>query len=76
VWKVGWVRVFVELSVLGLVMRYAGVECRDDGLLAAVGGRGGLIRTGWARCGARDQPAGLARRSEGQACDKITPALA
>jgi hypothetical protein len=22
-----------------------GVECRDDGLLAAVGGRGGLIRT-------------------------------
>lgn len=23
-----------------------GVECRDDGLLVAVGGRGGLIRTG------------------------------
>jgi hypothetical protein len=25
---------------------WAGVECRDDGLLAAVGGRGELIRTG------------------------------
>jgi hypothetical protein len=27
-------------------VRYVGVECRDDGLLAAVGGRGGLIKTG------------------------------
>jgi hypothetical protein len=29
-----------------VVVRYVGVESRDDGLLAAVGGRGGLIRTG------------------------------
>jgi hypothetical protein len=29
-----------------LVVRYVGVESRDDGLLAAVGGRGGLIKTG------------------------------
>ena len=61
---------------LGLLMRYVGVECRDDGLLAAVGGRGGLIRTGWACCGARDQPASLARQRGAEApapaCDRIT----
>lgn len=43
--KMGWVRV-------------VGVECRDDGLLAAGGGRRRLIRTARACCGARDQLAG------------------
>jgi hypothetical protein len=33
-----------------VVERVVGVECRDDGLLAAVGGRGGLIRTALACC--------------------------
>jgi hypothetical protein len=49
--RVGWVgELEVVERVRGLealvVVRYVGVECRDDGLLAAVGGRGGLIRTG------------------------------
>jgi hypothetical protein len=44
--EVGWV-VSLEGRVDELVV---GVECRDNGLLAAVGGRGGLIRTGLACC--------------------------
>jgi hypothetical protein len=43
---VGWV-VSLESRVDELIV---GVECRDNGLLAAVGGRGGLIRTGLACC--------------------------
>lgn len=41
-WKMWWLK---SGGRDGLLRRYAGVECRDDGLLAAVGGRGGLITT-------------------------------
>lgn len=47
----------VEELSCGGAARVDGRGCRDDGLLAAVGGRGGLIRTGRRVDGARDQPA-------------------